>query len=696
MHLTIFFICLAILLRLGAALFRHDNTQKALLIISWPLGLISIWLVGVTLNFWSPLWPVLLFTFIGIILEWFTESPIWYVGLSAMLLLVLGLLSIPPASPLLLIVALLLLTAVAASVDWLAQQLPLKLLAGGVTTAVLTVIIAFTIWPGLRHASSDLLNSLVYADVPTIRANSEAADIAGYQADRPHSMALDDPRQVPEFSGTQWAPYLEWHITNPDYEGNPFDLIASVTFTHTVSGATHTTQMFYDTNDTWHFRFTGTEVGEWTFTTSSVDPDLDSYRGTIQIEANPGVAGFVTHYGNKWGRQGIDRAFIPQFAMIGAPHTYYDNPAEIEAFIDIFLVEHGFNGLHSPVFCRWFDISQQRCSNIHVDDPNPDPRTFAALEELITAVHAQGGVVHIWMWGDDSRRENPKRWGLNGEADKRLQRYIAARLGPLPGWTMGYGYDLWEWVTEAELDEWHAYMHQHLGWPKYLGARASKNQLNQLSERMDYSAYEQHRPDYEMYVETIAARPDRPSFSEDRFRIREEAWDKDYDEEMTRRGLWHSAMAGGVANIWGNLIGAAEANNTLRASAPYLNPHWIKTYALFFEDRFWADMTRCNELTNGYCLQRTTGRHYLFYDEATDLIEFDLSEMQGAQPVIAIDSLRPYKEINLGLFSRGPHQWTAPYESDWAIAVGDFQETSTEPAAVSTPSAYSGCDDGRP
>ena len=37
-------------------------------------------------------------------------------------------------------------------------------------------------------------------------------------------------------TGNMWAPYKEWSISNPTYSGNPFDLIASVTFTHTNSG----------------------------------------------------------------------------------------------------------------------------------------------------------------------------------------------------------------------------------------------------------------------------------------------------------------------------------------------------------------------------------------------------------------------------------------------------------------------------
>ena len=78
---------------------------------------------------------------------------------------------------------------------------------------------------------------------------------------------------------------------------------------------------------------------------------------------------------------------------------------------------------------------------------------------------------HLWTWGDEQRNMTPARWGINGNVDKRLQRYIGARLGPLPGWTMGYGFDLDEWVKVSELDVWRDYMHDHLGWPHLLGGR---------------------------------------------------------------------------------------------------------------------------------------------------------------------------------------------------------------------------------
>lgn len=471
-------------------------------------------------------------------------------------------------------------------------------------------------------------------------------------------------------TGTQWAPFLEWRLENPTVAGNPFDLVATVTFVHKASGEKRTTGMFHDGGRTWRFRFTGTRTGQWVFTTSSPDPDLDGKRGTVTIEPNPGVPGFVTHRGNKWIRTGTNKAFVPQLVMYANPQRYYRNPKRIDADIDTFLVNHGFNGFHTFVLCRWFDIEKERSNQIDSPDPNPDPRTFEALELLITRVHAAGGTVHIWAWGDESRRQTPAKWGINGKADKRLQRYIAARLGPLPGWTMGYGFDLWEWVQGDQLTEWHDFLHAHLGWRHMLGGRASTNRLNQLSEALDYSGYEQHRPDYAKYVETIEKRPGKPSFSEDRFRIRKPSPypKKDYDEVMTRRGLWHSTMAGGVANIWGNLVGADSSGG----SRPYPHPEWIATYARFFRNRFLVDMIRDNDITDGVCLRTPSHTHFVFYKEDTDTIRMVLGNVKSPQPAVAVDTKKPYEEIRIGRPAPEKETWKAPYKSDWAIAVGRF------------------------
>ena len=496
-------------------------------------------------------------------------------------------------------------------------------------------------------------------------------------------MPANDISVTAEFQPTSflWSPFLEWSVQNPTFEGNPFDVISTVTFTHTVSGEMRQTEMFYDQNDDWKFRFTGTKTGEWTYTTSSEDSNLNGLSGSLLIKSNPNpnIVGFMENYGNKWGRMGSEVAFIPQYVMYDTPKYYYNHPIKINDDINVFLDQHGFSGFHTMVNCAWFDLYHNSSDSIKF--PNPDLKTFEALELLITKVHAKGGVVHIWAWGDEARRWTPVKWGKNGMEDQRLQRYIAARLGPLPGWSMGYGFDLDEWVEEEDLKQWHDYIQNHSGWKHFLGGRDpgpinANEPFNQIYESLDYSSYEQHRPDFNRYIETINSRKEKPSFSEDRFRIRG-ITEKDYSMEDVRLGLWRSAMAAGVANIWGNLVnpnlGELRIGN-LTGSFPFLKPEWIKTYSLFFKNRFLKDLVVDNSLSDGYTLKHPGNSHYLFFKENSSSMILNLSEVNGRLPAKLIDAKLSYSEIDLGYLFPREQLWTAPYVSDWAIAVGEFKQ----------------------
>ena len=473
----------------------------------------------------------------------------------------------------------------------------------------------------------------------------------------------------------QWE-LVEWSLKNPGCKGNPFEAAATVTFRHAESGEKRTTGMFHAGGATWRFRFTATRPGRWTFSTASKARPLDGRRGVLTAEANPRARGFVTGFGSKWGFSGSGEVFVPQLVMYLTPEKFHKRPDRVDRDIRTFLVEHGFNGFHVMVFCRWFDIAQERATGLRTKDPNPDPRTFEALEMLIAKTCAAGGIVHLWAWGDESRGQTPIRLGgKNGPADLRLQRYIAARLGPLPGWTMGYGFDLDEWTKEADLRAWHAHMHRHLGWRHMLGGRSvGPNyyrrgiKFPQIYEGLDYSGYEQHRPTYEAYLAAVRARPKKPTFSEDRFRIRISRYkEKDYDMDRTRRGVWESTLAGGVANIWGHLGQSSGVG-----SKPYPKPHQIKTWSLFFRRRFLRDMRPDGSLTDGACLARPGRGHYVFYRESAASIRMDLSRMAAPQPAVAVDTLKPYKEIDLGRLKPTDQTWKAPYASDWALAVGTF------------------------
>jgi hypothetical protein len=286
------------------------------------------------------------------------------------------------------------------------------------------------------------------------------------------------------------------------------------------------------------------------------------------------------------------------------------------------------------------------------------------------------------------------------EVDKRNLRYLAARLGPIPGWSMGYGYDTENgWAGPAELDTWKVFLEARLGYDHFIGARVGYDRkglwtVNPRPPRPphdagfrapiadkyttwlggDYIGYTSYRPLYPRYVQAIYHHPDRPSMEEDRFRLRDaERWNhKDYNEELTRRGLWHSAMAGGVANIWGNLH---PHNENERGSTPYPAElkKQIKTYAQFFEDRFLKEMETMYQGPE-LRLASPDSAHYLVYREDTDVVQLELSRMEGSQPAVAVDAKKAYEEIEIGALPPGQHTWEAPYRSDWAVAVGRFEE----------------------
>jgi hypothetical protein len=487
-------------------------------------------------------------------------------------------------------------------------------------------------------------------------------------------------------TGVLWET-LEWSLDNPGISENPFDLEAWVLFEHEQTGETRRTGMFYDGGAQWRFRFTPTRSGAWRFSTRSEAAALDGWRGAIIVRglSSDGASGergmrrgfLTTVDGNKWawqtGEAGEVAAFVPQLVMARSLTAYHEQPDKIHRDVQTWMVDHGFTGMHlGSVACRWFDLASMRHDQVPSANPNPDLRTFQILEQLIRTAHAAGGMIHIWKWGDEDRRLTPLRWGINGEADCRLQRYIAARLGPMPGWSLGYGFDLWEWVTADQLESWHEYLHQHAGWKPIIGGRAHQHGTplaRLMTDKLDYLGYETHKPDYAVYVESLSARPDKPAFQEDRFRVRiGSPWpDKDYDLVQTRRGLWHSTLAGGVANIWGNLVPDSDEEGSL----PYPNKDQIKTWSRFFEHRFLAGMTRHNELTDGVALIQPERPLVVVYREDADRIRINLTGLPTALKAVAVDTTKAYAEIDLGELTPREHIWQAPYASDWAVAIGE-------------------------
>lgn len=395
--------------------------------------------------------------------------------------------------------------------------------------------------------------------------------------------------------------------------------------------------------------------------------------------------GNLGHLENRWMWTGTNEVFTPQLVMYATPPHFYANPVKVDRDIETFLVGHGFNGFHVFVSCRWFDIDTDDCRDVAGADPPLDSRTFDALEMLIRKTHDAGGMVHLWMWGDEQRGQTPssrRDWGgLDGPVARKVEAEIARRLGPLPGWSMGYGFDLDEWVTPAELERWHDRMHSLLPRFHFLGGRPrgpnrgrAHSGYADWNEGLDYASYEHHQPTYAVYVAALGQNPHKPVLSEDRFRVMPDRGSKHYSLDEVRRGLWHSTLAGGVGNIWGYLL---EGGDHDVGSAPFPNREEIRTHFEFIRGRFTRGMSRwsrrrADPREDVLALCSPAEGRYLFYREDADGFELDLQSMPASSRAVAVDARRSYEERDLGELAPGVHSFEAPYRSDWAVAVGSF------------------------
>jgi hypothetical protein len=251
--------------------------------------------------------------------------------------------------------------------------------------------------------------------------------------------------------------------------------------------------------------------------------------------------------------------------------------------------DHGFNGGHISTIGRgWFEISS--AGSLRTAPAAPDVRTFAALEEAASAWSERGGWLHLWMWGKgDSGDFSRLPGGYNGARSRRINRYLAARLGPVPGWSLGIGWDVEFWADRKKIKWWLDDLVPQLGgWHHWIGHRYSDSDIGQgidpdpankgnyLARGMSWNSLRSGREQYAGWehwsTETndraidagLAAVPDRPMMSEDRFRRRDNAWpQKDMrsdDDILSEIPRWATR---GVAAIYGRLIDSRDGGSDI-------------------------------------------------------------------------------------------------------------------------------------
>jgi hypothetical protein len=494
-------------------------------------------------------------------------------------------------------------------------------------------------------------------------------------------VAQAEPTTFARQEGTLWSPYVEWRLIYTDYSGNPFDVIAWAEFTHEPSGEQLRVPMFYAGGGQFRFRFSGTRTGLWYFVTESDVAALRGHQGEVMIDENPDpeARGFLTTFENRFALQSGEDTLEATLYNIYFNHDFAERlhhyPAEEGAFRETFAEildeteAHGMNALLILIGNNW--LSYGNMSHNEHSSSEPSLQTFEKLEWAIGMAQDRGLHLHFWAWGDEERRITPigLDGGINGRVDQRIQRYIAARLGALPGWTMSYGFDLEEWVTPDEVRVWADTIHEHTPYPRLLTAREWGTWQNQDfmlgDDKLDIYSND-FRPTgendpYEFYaVARDVKSTGIPTLFERRFlHTRDGVWDL----ETTRRAMWQFAMAGGSGSIWGVLWEGGE---------PYPESAQLRHHATFWRDRFTLELAPNDVISQALTLATDDLSRIILYQQDTDIITLDVSGMPVAQQVIAFDTRSAdYTELALGTLEPGEHSLQLPYPSDWAIAIGN-------------------------
>jgi hypothetical protein len=332
------------------------------------------------------------------------------------------------------------------------------------------------------------------------------------------------------------------------------------------------------------------------------------------------------------------------------------------------------------------------------DLDQPDPILFEILERAIKYAHERGGRTHIWAWGDNDRKQTPNHLGdgFRGKRHRRLIRYMAARLGPLPGWSMNFGFDTIEMPNaEADTTWWADEMSRMMGWPHILTSRGWEDDsfgANSYAgfggNPYDLKTTDKGPADYEEIRKHMETHRDKPSIYEERHTYnRWMCWptkvsDPDrLNESGCRRLIWWETMAGGMGGFFGHFSERFNQYGPFRPDGPCgYHPDSLKqtfrTHREFWENgRLKLSMSPDNRRireAKGYCLVTADKKHFIFFVEDADSLTIDLAGMPGRQPVVLVDVKARYDQIDKGRLTAGIHNIHLGSTSDWALAIGEF------------------------
>jgi hypothetical protein len=461
-------------------------------------------------------------------------------------------------------------------------------------------------------------------------------------------------------------------LHNATYSGNPFELEVDAVFKHTVSGTTITLPGYYAGNATWKVAFMPTKTGEWTYVTSSPDPDLDGIKGSLSAVNTdlPGVLKADATHPKKW--KYTDGPYVVPIALrfdLFHEEGTLARFTEVADFLKNAVKGHMYEfTLRNEVFSDW----RTHKFNLPLWD---------RLEERMEVLAGRGLGIHFMFYSDDAQKPS---WAGQSVTEKLLIRYTVARLAAYPVIWFNTGIDLAEYRNQS--------------WVNWFGQqiRALDPYDHPVSSR-----YGGGSGNLVMVGQTFDSRGDRLAIINDMIKYfqiskvpvsMDDAWSenapeaakrgKDFTQHDIRRALWKCVAAGGLGaiirgsvfsneDLWfrmSNIEQDLESEQFLRHINPFINAKLGNTFGAMIPDQ--------SLVTNGYSLAdpaRTKILYFLMgkndrYDRGNGgAVTVKLSALSGSFNALWFDP-RTGKETVLNALAGGrDHVLTPPSTDDWVL-----------------------------
>ena len=453
---------------------------------------------------------------------------------------------------------------------------------------------------------------------------------------------------------------------NDSWNGNPFDLEFSGVFTHVPSGRKVTQLGFYAGNNIWKLYFMPDELGEWTFTTSSTDPDLDGKTGSFSCVAS-NLAGPLVASGNRWMLKDSGKVISPIMLATREWFKRTDTDEGIEDFIQWSKDTAGATIIGTTLVYFTQDQSEipyvKGKEGIEFNIPMWD-----RLNSHYDMLRDQGLGFYIMFYSDDEESPNTHNITPRSPEEMRLFRYVIARFSAYPIVMWDTGIDIGETRSDEWIDWFATWFKQNDPWQHAVSSRTGGGSGGKFPDSANY------------YSDGAADLPNRATMVED-WRSRQvpiaytDRWREyyvrsDFDANKIRTAAWQVALSGGSAVYFGGddydgYLGESYAQDLTAASQLGYRTKFLKEQ---IEDLGLLD-PHDERLTSGSgaILSANPGVEYIAYDINGGTIGIDLTNDPGSFGAMWLNP-RTGDMIELESVNGGSeYSISTPDDGDWVL-----------------------------